>query len=164
MLCNYFDFMFNMVSKNSFQIHNSGYNNSFNICQVCFLCKWHAYGRAMGEKGCVHILPGTCSRPPAPVFVYILFPCDLCVSVLCLCYLLFYYYYVWWQTPCNAFYVIKFIKIRYKCYLSVIWLKYIFFLLYHLAQSLNLVICCLLQEVCICKSYTKCIITDQTLL
>lgn len=65
-----------------FQVYDTGDNNSFNICKICFLCQRHAYGRTMGKKGSLHFLLGTCSGLAALVYVSMLLYCNFHVSHL----------------------------------------------------------------------------------
>ena len=70
--------LFNRVCHS--QVHDIGDNHNINICQICLLCQWHAYGRTVGKKSCVHILFGAYSRLAALIYVSVLFPHNLCVS------------------------------------------------------------------------------------
>lgn len=70
------------------QVHDIGNNDNINICQIRILCQWHAYGRTVGKKSCVHILFGAYSWLAALIHVPVLFPRNLCVSTL------FYFDYV----------------------------------------------------------------------
>lgn len=65
------------------QVHDTGDNNSINICKICFLREWYAYGRTMGKKGCLHLLLGTHPRLASFVYVPVLLSCDFHVSKTC---------------------------------------------------------------------------------
>lgn len=65
-----------------FQVHDTGYNDNINLCQIRFLCQRHAYGRTVGKKSCVHILFGAYSWLVALIYVSVLFPRNICVSTL----------------------------------------------------------------------------------
>lgn len=67
------------------QVHDSCNNCPVNFCEICVLYKWHAYGRAMGEKGCLHILLGTYSRLATLIYVSMLLPRDFYVSIKFYC-------------------------------------------------------------------------------
>lgn len=67
------------------QVHDSCNNCPVNFFEICVLCKWYAYGRAMGEKSCLHILLGTYSRLAPLIHVSMLLPRDFYVSIAFYC-------------------------------------------------------------------------------
>lgn len=62
------------------QVYDTCYNNCGYVCEIHILCERHAYGRAMGEEGCVYFLPGAYPRPAASVYVPLFLHGDFCVS------------------------------------------------------------------------------------